>query len=133
MRFFKKYEDIIDIRDITDRVEHLECLLGNEEGTDEGWKGTDDEWDEFSELQWVLSNLKGNGGDEEWRGDYYPNPLIAGDNFEDYVMDMLSDIGVLPEEIPYYVVIDTKATAENIRVDYDSIEVNGFEYWYRNS
>lgn len=124
--------DIIDIRDIIARVEDLEEMLGNEEGTDEGWRGTDDEWDELAALQVLLSDLKNYGGDEQWRGDWYPITLIRDNYFTDYARELCDDIGdIRTQDLPSYIVIDWEATARNIRTDYSAIEIDGVTYWYR--
>ena len=46
-------------------------------------------------------------------------------------MELLSDIGDLPAEIPHYIVINREATARNIRMDYSSVDYDGVTYWYR--
>lgn len=127
--------DIIDVRDIIERVEELESLLGNEEGTDEGWQGTDAEWDELAVLQVILAELRGKGGDEQWRGDWYPVTLIRDHYFTAYCRELLEDCGDIPKDLPHYVAIDWDATADNLRVDYSSVEVpcnnRWVSYWYR--
>ncbi len=46
-------------------------------------------------------------------------------------MEMLSDIGDLPRDIPHYIVIDEDATARNIQQDYTSVDFDGATYWVR--
>lgn len=114
-------EDVLDVRDIIERFEELES---NEDR---------DEYDEqeFKSLQSLLDDLCGNGGDEQWKGDWYPITLIREDYFEEYCEELVSDIGDLPREIPSYIEIDWKATAENIKVDYFSVDFDGVTYWTR--
>ena len=45
---------------------------------------------------------------------------------------MLTDIGDLPPNVPWYIEIDWEKTAENIKVDYRDIEINGETYWFRD-
>lgn len=124
--------DIIDIRDIIARVEELEELLGNEEGTDEGWKGTDDEWDELALLQVVLSELAGVGGDEQWRGDWYPLTLIRDSYFKTYAQELAEDIGAVDRNASWpNNCIDWDQAARDLRVDYSSVEIDGSTYLYR--
>lgn len=123
--------DVIDLRDLIERVEELEGLLGNEEGTDEGWQGTDAEWDELAALQVILSELKGYGGDEQWRGDWYPVTLIRESYFTEYCQDLCADIGAVPRDLPAYIEIDWEATARNLMVDYSTVEIDGVTYFYR--
>jgi len=125
-----KYKDILDVRDIIERAEELENMLGNEEGTDEGWQGTDAEWDELAALQVVLSELKGNGGDEQWRGDWYPVMLIRGSYFDDYAQELAADCGDYPKRWPY-TCIDWVQAARELQMDYTSTEIDGVTFWYR--
>jgi hypothetical protein len=110
--------DIIDVRDIIARVEELE-----ETGAQKSH--------EFSTLASILVDLNGMGGDEQWRGDWYPITLIRDSFFADYARELLEECGELPRKIPHYIEIDWQATARNIRVDYSSIEINGATYWTR--
>jgi hypothetical protein len=112
--------DIIDIRDIIARYEELE------DATD----GLPDA-EERTQLATMLDDLKGNGGDEQWRGDWYPVTLICDSYFTDYAREMLHDCGDIPRDIPHYIEIDWDATARNIRVDYTPTEIDGVTYWYR--
>lgn len=118
-----KYKDILDVRDIIERTEELENMLGNEEGTDA-------EWDELAALQVVLSELKGNGGDEHWRGDWYPVMLIRGSYFDDYAQELAADCGDYPKRWPY-TCIDWVQAARELQMDYTSTEIDGVTFWYR--
>lgn len=114
-------QEVLDTRDIIERFEELES---NENR---------DEYDqsEFETLEKLLADLCGNGGDEQWRGDWYPITLVRDSYFVDYCEELVSDIGDLPREIPSYLSIDWQKTAENIQVDYFSVDFDGVEYWTR--
>lgn len=114
-------EDVLDVRDIIERFEELESSEDRDEYDEQ----------EFKSLQSLLDELCGNGGDEQWKGDWYPLILIREDYFEEYCEELVSDIGDLPREIPSYIEIDWKATAENIKVDYFSVDFDGVTYWTR--
>lgn len=116
--------DTIDVRDIIARVEEL-----NPEYSD--IKLTDDEAEELAGLQAILDELKGNGGDEQWRGDWYPITLIDATYFTLYVRELVFDCGDLPKDLPHWVEIDWDATARNVRTDYAQVEISGRTYWYR--
>lgn len=147
MSDFSKYDDIIDVRDIISRVEELResrDSLREEFDSMPTNAGVDfDNWvcnqvgfsrEEFEELQTLeslLSDLCGNGGDEQWEGDWYPVTLIRDSYFTDYAQELVYDIGDMPREIPSYIEIDWEATARNIRMDYSSVEFDGVTYWYR--
>lgn len=117
-------EDIIDVRDIIERVEELESEIveASTDGTQES---------ELFKLQAILDDLKGYGGDEQWRGDWYPVTLIRESYFTDYTQEMLEDCGTIPRDLPHWVHIDWEATAREVMVDYSSIEIDGVTYFYR--
>jgi hypothetical protein len=121
--------DVINIDDIIERYEELEALLGNEEGTDEGWEGTDEEWDEFAVLQTLMADLRGNGGDEEWRDDWYPTTLIRDSYFVEAMDEMVGDCYDLPKDLPSFMTITLDYVA--LQMDYTSTEIDGVTYWYR--
>jgi hypothetical protein len=86
---------------------------------------------EFMTLQALLDDLQGNGGDEDWRGDWYPITLINDDYFVEAMKELCADIGDIPRDLPSYIEIDWDATAKNLRVDYSSTEFDGVTFWYR--
>jgi hypothetical protein len=117
--------EIIDVRQLMEVFETLEA------------SGDDPEI--AHTLQLILAELAGYGGDEQWRGDWYPVTLIADYYFTDYVREMLIGCGTIhraeervrvPRDLPEWVEIDWDATAENLKVDYASIEIGGNTYWY---
>jgi hypothetical protein len=114
-------DDLLDVRDIIARFEELE----GDENRDE-----DDEA-EFVQLTALLSELKGNGGDEQWLGDWYPITLIHESYWVDYCEEMLKDIGELPQDIPWYIEIDWEKTAGHIKVDYSECDFDGQTFYYR--
>lgn len=128
-------DDIIDLREVTERVEELRD--GRDEYNDKmgdpsAWdKIEDGEPEELAELEALLSELAGYGGDHLWEGEWYPLALIADDYFVEAMRELVMDIGDMPREFPSYLEIDWNATAENLRVDYSSIKFNGTTYWYR--
>jgi hypothetical protein len=114
-------DDLIDVRDIIARVEELEEIE----------KRDQDEQIELTDFRNLLRQLAGNGGDEQWRGDWYPVTLIRCDYFPEYVKDLVTDIGDLPRNLPEYLVIDWEATAANLKVDYSEADFDSVSYYYR--
>jgi hypothetical protein len=116
------YDNLIDIRDIIERVEELEDIE----------KRDQDEQEELTALRNFLSQMAGYGGDEQWRGDWYPVTLIRCDYFSEYVKDLVADIGDWPRSgVPDYLVIDWEATAANLKVDYSEADFDSVSYYYR--
>ena len=110
--------DIIDVREMIARYEELESD-----------RYLAIEFDEI--IHAILKELKGCGGDEEWKGNWYPSHLIRDSYFLHYAREMLVDCGVIPRELPHYVAIDWEATAENILMDYSQIDIHDATYYYR--
>lgn len=117
--------DILDVRDIIERVEFLET--NEPQSVEEKFAQVE----EYSTLTELLEELKDMGGDEKWRGDWYPITLIEESHFISYVQELLDDCGEIPQNLPSYVEIDWEATAKNIQVDYSTVDINGFTYFYR--
>lgn len=143
--------EIIDVRDVIERVEGLEedllaafneqqVIEDDDTETDDPTDGAFREWckvtthedaSEYLALCELLDDLCGNGGDELWRGEWFPVTLISEDYFTEYAKELIQDVGDLPRDIPSYLEIDWDATAENIKVDYSTTEIEGATYYYR--
>lgn len=126
--------DVIDVRDIIARVEELENEAQELNRTEnfDLWTHTHPEGAaELATLRDILAELAGYGGDEEWRGDWYPVTLVCDSHFTDYARELLEDCGTVPANLPSWVEIDWEATARNVRVDYTPVEIDGCTYWYR--
>jgi len=110
--------DIIDVRDIIERFEELEQLTEGQE-------------EEFGALMSLLDDLENNGGDEQWRGDWYPITLIRESHFTEYTREMLEDCGTIPRDLPAWVHIDWEATAREVKMDYSYVSIGEVDYLYR--
>lgn len=119
--------DTIDVRDIIARVEELDAEIDATEPT----ALNNETIQERSALLEILAELVGNGGDEKWRGDWYPVTLISERTFEDHVRELLEDCGTIPKDLPWFVAIDWETTAQHIQGDYTPVEIDGSTYWYR--
>ena len=116
-------DDMIDVRDIIARIEELDSIFVSSVGP----KAIP----ELKQLLDLMTELKGLGGDEKWRGDWYPITLIRDSYFKEYTQELLEDCGDLPANIPHYIAIDWETTARNIRVDYTQVDILGSTYWTR--
>jgi hypothetical protein len=131
------YDDVIDVRDIIERLEELEALLhehlqSNDDACIGDWaEVSPEEHKELSMLVALMEEMAGYGGDEHWRGDWYPLTLIRESYFADYVQEMLEDCGEIPKDLPHYIHIDWESTARDVQVDYTPIDVDGATYFYR--
>lgn len=125
-------DDIIDVRNIIERVEELKGIIP--ETAHDVTPGDAVEaakaQEELATLESILADLAGNGGDEQWRGDWYPVTLIRDSYFTDYARELVEDCYSL-DGIPSFVEVDWNATARNVQIDYTMTEIEGVDYWYR--
>lgn len=135
------HDDIVNRRDIEDRIEELEseredfldntCAEAKLDELDDGY----DELREETALIWE----KQTGEGHEWRtltdvleemgdADYLVSELY----FPKYIKETLEDCGDIPRDLPWYVEIDWDATASNVKSDYSELEWDGHTYLYRD-
>ena len=128
--------DVIDVRDIIARVLELrdERDEYNEKmGSPDAWDGVPDgEPEELAMFECILSELAGYGGDAEFDGDWYPLELLADSYFQEYAQYLAEDCGMVDTHARWPMnCIDWEQAAQELQMDYSSIEIRGFTYWYR--
>jgi hypothetical protein len=111
-----EHEDVIDSRDIIERIEELE----NEDELDES---------EQEELNLLKSVAEEGEGYSDWE---HGETLINSNYWVDYCAQMVKDIGDLPQDIPNYIEIDWQGTADNLSNDYSRIDVGNSEFYIRS-
>jgi hypothetical protein len=117
-----KFDDLIDIRDVIARVEELRDIDQPDV----------DELRELASLNDFLEECKGNGGDEQWEGDWYPVTCIRDSYFENYAHELAEDIGSIKSDAQWpYTCIDWEKAARELQMDYTSVEFDGITYWVR--
>lgn len=125
--------DVIDSRDVIARIEELETERDEFEHDEDGNR-TESDWteanpDEAAELK-ALKELADDAS--SYAGDWnYGATLIRESYFTEYCEELVKDIGDLPRGLPGYLAIDWEATAENLKVDYTSVEFDGVTYYVR--
>ena len=129
-------EDLADANDDTSvlkndqtELEDLRQKIAEARSDLESWDEESLEAEELKVLAALLEDLKGGGGEEKWRGDWYPITLILDSYFETAMDDLLEDIGTLPKDIPSYLEIVVNYDA--LQQDYSSVEYGDNLYWYR--
>jgi hypothetical protein len=126
-------ENTLDVKEIIQRVEMLETTLGldvrspimTEPSSLE--EAMELELDKLSDL---LARIQGKGDCQEWRGHGYPPNLIRDDYFVEWVKFLAEDVHGWIVGVPFVVEIDWQKTADNLRVDYKSVDFNGTTYWF---
>lgn len=130
-------DEIIDSRDVIERIEELESdletLKEEYDGDDEDKRGLVQIEQDIEDVNIELKPLKALAGEASG---YAPDwecgeCLIHRDYFVKYCEELLEDIGALPAEIPGYIVIDMDATADNLEADYTTVDFDGQEYLIR--
>ena len=92
-----------------------------EEEEIESWKEDfEDELKEIEEIDDVENEL---GSEFE-----YGVTLVDVDDWEEYVEELLEDIGYIPKDFPSWIKIDWGATANNVKVDYIEVTYQGNRY-----
>lgn len=124
--------DIIDVRDIIARVEELETLVNGHNLSGGGSDDSADDKEELAELRDILADLQGMGGDEQWRGDWYPVTLIRDSYFRNYAEELADDCGLIPKDAQWPMTcIDWDKAASELQWDYSSVDIDGVTYWTR--
>lgn len=113
-------EDVIDSREIIERIAYLE-----------GFEDEDLDEDEAEELKNLLAlQNEAEGYSDDWQ---YGSTLIRESYFVEYCKEMLQDIGDLPKDLPWYIEsnIDWEGVAEDLKVDYTEVGFDGVSYFVR--
>lgn len=138
--------NILDTRDLSKRREELKEEILNsflenfphyQEMTDyfedirfeeeeiESWKEDfEDELKEIEEIDAIENELG-----SEFK---YGVTLVDVDDFEEYVEDLLDELGYIPKDFPSWIKIDWKATVDNVSQDYIEVEYQGNSYLGRS-
>lgn len=131
------HEDIFDLRDVIARVEELRSERDESDIPVNEYGGPNDSWAteraELAELESLLAELAGGGGDEQFEGDWYPVTLIRDSHFKTYAEEFADDVGAIkPGEFQWpYTCIDWDQAARELQTDYSSVEFRGVTFWYR--
>ena len=113
--------DVIDVRDIIARYEELDEM-------DDGLPDAEERY----QLSVILTEIKDTGGDEQWRGDWYPVTLIRDSYFKEYAQELAEDIGAVDVNATWpNNCIDWEHAARELRHDYTGVDVAGVTYWTR--
>lgn len=113
------FDDVIDSRDVIDRIEYLTNLPMDEI--------TEDEESELTALTELAE--AGSCYAEDWS---YGATLIRDSYFQTYAEELADDLSLLAHEGQWpYTCIDWEAAARGLQQDYTSITFDGIDYWVR--
>lgn len=115
-------DDVIDSRDVVERIEELRAELDDETGT-----AGDDEKAELLALEELQEAARGYCPDWE-----YGATLIRDSYFKEYTQELADDIGAIDHNAGWPCnCIDWDEAARQLQIDYTSVEFDGIAYWVR--
>jgi len=118
-------DDVIDSRDVIERIKELESIEGIEDKIN-----ALEEDDDALELV-ALRELASEGeGCADWK---YGETLIRDSYFKEYAQELADDIGAINSEASWpNNCIDWDRAARELRMDYTAIDFSGVTYWVRS-
>jgi len=131
---FSNMTDVIDSRDVIARIEELEGE-DDRHKNGEGWRceccaGEDEDpcsdCEELGELMALQSEAEGS---PDWT---HGEGLIRNSYFEEYAQQLAEDCGMIDksDQWPGHC-IDWEQAANELKMDYFSVDYAGVEYWIR--
>lgn len=142
-------DDVIDSRDINERIEELETEVSDAfEEYEEAKKEIEEEplsreawleveqaegspiWESNHELLTLKSlAAEGEGCAPDWS---YGATMIRDSYFESYARELAEDLGLIKSDLAWpYTCIDWEQAASQLQGDYTSIDFDGVTYWVR--
>lgn len=120
-------QDIIDTRDIVERIKELESER-DDHPTPEAWASEHE--DNADELKALLQVREDYCGGEDFE---FGETLIADHYFEEYAEQLAEDIGAITKGATWpNDCIDWKRAAEQLQQDYSSLDFGQTTYWFRS-
>ena len=89
------------------------------------------EYNRYSEELAELESLKDEIESNSDEGFEYGIQLIHENYIDDYLDELLDACGYLPKDLPHWIKIDWQATYDNMKEDYNEIELNGNTFYIR--
>ena len=134
-------DDLNDLESELYDIENEEDYEGKQNGIDNKLEEIADkeneiqycefEYNRYSEELEELEALKEEISDNSDEGFEYGIQLIHENYIDDYLDELLEDCGYLPKDLPYWIKIDWQATYDNMKEDYNEIELNGNKFYVR--
>jgi len=110
-------DDVLDSRDIIERIELLESLEDRDEL-------------EAEELTALKALTEEASGSPDWS---YGETLIRDSYFQNYAQELAEDCGMLKDATSWPLTcIDWEQAARELQYDYTSAEFDGVTYWIRS-
>lgn len=132
---FDGTDPFFDSRDVIERIEELEAEYIDTTDSDPTESMSLDDWraglsdDDAAEMVALLEFRDAADCVSDWQ--YGETFIRDGEDFVDYVRELLVDCGYIPADMPGWIEIDWESTAENAQVDYTDFQLAGVTYWAR--
>lgn len=125
--------DVIDSRDVISRIDELESEVDDLylDGWDDDTEQSDgDDEDAIGQLRILLAlQEEAEPYAADWR---HGETLIRDSYFEEYAQQLAEDIGAVDRDANWPLNrIDWEAAADDLKVDYTTVDFDGVEYWIR--
>jgi antirestriction protein len=115
-----KYDDLIDSRDVIERIAELQAVL-------DAGESLGDDRDEYMALTTLAEEASGYIPDWE-----YGETLIRDSYFKEYAQELAEDIGAITGDETWPAsCIDWDQAARELQMDYTAVEFDGVTYWTR--
>ena len=117
-------DDVIDSRDVIERIEELESEL--ETGMESG-ESMPDEVEELAALKALAEEAEDS---PDWK---YGETLIRDSYFKDYAQELAEDCCEMPKSDQWpQRCIDWDQAARELQMDYSCVAFDGVDYWIRS-
>lgn len=117
MKAITKYDDIIDSRDVIERIAELQAQIGKSD-------------EDLTELEALVDlSDEAEGYTRDWA---HGATLIRDSYFKTYAQELADDCGMIKEGDKWpYTCIDWEQAARELQMGYTSVEFDGVTYWVR--
>lgn len=120
--------DIIDSREVIERIEELESEREDLESEDQKHEWNESE--EATELKILLDLAEQGEGCADWQ---YGETLINDSYFTTYAQELAEDIGAVDKNATWSnTCIDWEQAASELQQDYSAIDFDGTTFWIRS-
>ena len=126
MRDIHNNQDIIDSRDVIERLAELESDRedSNEDGTLKEWYVENGE--EYESIKALVEDASRS---PDWK---YGEALIRRSYFQDYAQELAEDCGMMPKDLSWpCTCIDWEQAARELEADYFGVNFGGVGYLIR--
>ena len=123
--------DIENGEDYTDKENNIDNKLEEIADKENEIQECEFEYNRYSEELEELEALKEEISDNSDEGFEYGIQLIHENYIDDYLDELLEDCGYIPKDMPSWIKIDWQATYDNMKEDYNEIELNGNTFYIR--